>query len=173
MRQFIYAVLFAVFGIPVQAVDLSAPFLSIDGGELRLDDWAGRPILVVNTASQCAFTRQYADLQALYDRYRDQGLVVVSVPSDDFNQELSTEAEVKAFCEVQFGLDHPMTSITKVRGAGAHPFYASLKAETGFVPRWNFNKVLIDPNGEVAATFGSRVAPMSSKITDRIDAFLN
>ena len=147
-------------------------FASIDGGEIDLADWAGRPVLVVNTASQCAFTPQYDALQALYDRYRDAGLVVLAVPSDDFAQELATEAEVKEFCEINFDLDLPMTEITSVRGTGAHPFYRWVRDETGFAPRWNFNKVLIGPDGDVAGTWGSTTGPQSARITGRIEALL-
>ncbi|MCG7860289.1 glutathione peroxidase, partial [Flavihumibacter sediminis] len=97
-------------------------------------------------ASRCGYTPQYEGLQTLYERYRDRGLVVLAVPSDDFRQELGSNDEVKEFCEMTFGLDMPMTGVTHVRGAEAHPFFASLKAEEGFVPRWNFNKVLIAPD---------------------------
>lgn len=148
-------------------------FSNIDGGQLDLNDWAGRPILVVNTASQCAYTSQYDQLQTLYDRYRARGLIVLAVPSDDFRQELDSAAEVKEFCEMTFGLDLPMTDITHVRGAGAHPFYAHVRAETGFEPRWNFNKILLGPDGKVAATWGAPVKPLSSPMTKAIEALLN
>ncbi|MGX0875476.1 glutathione peroxidase [Roseovarius sp. MBR-154] len=161
-----------VLALPAAALDLDAPFGNIDGGELRLSDWRGQPVLVVNTASRCGFTGQYDGLQALYDSYRDRGLVVLAVPSDDFRQELSSDAEVKEFCEVNFGLDIPMTTITPVKGTQAHPFYASLADETGFAPAWNFNKVLIGPDGEVAGTWGSVARPTSREITGRIEALL-
>lgn len=161
-----------VIAIPAAALDLRAPFSSIDGGNLAVEDWAGQPVLVVNTASQCAFTRQYRGLQDLYDRYRDRGLIVLAVPSDDFRQELSTNAEVKEFCELQYGIDMPMTGITHVAGSNAHPFFRTLREETGFAPGWNFNKVLIAPDGQVAGTFGSRVDPLSAKITGPIEAML-
>jgi glutathione peroxidase len=147
-------------------------FDSMDGGSIRLDDWTGKPVLVVNTASRCGFVRQFDELQALYDRYRDQGLVVLAVPSNDFRQELATNEEVADFCEVNFGLDIPMTTITGVTGAGAHPFYAWVKQSSGFVPNWNFNKVLIAPDGSVADTFRARVSPMSNQITRQIEAML-
>jgi glutathione peroxidase len=147
-------------------------FDSIDGGQIRLSDYAGQPVLVVNTASLCAFTPQYEGLQALYDRYRDRGLVVLAVPSQDFRQELESEAEVKEFCELTYGLDLPMTTITRVRGAQAHPFYAWLRQDAGFVPAWNFNKVLLDGAGRVAATWGSAARPMSGAVTSRIEPLL-
>lgn len=171
MRAILTA-LFATLAAPVWAVTLDAPFENIDGGTLKLSDWAGHPILVVNTASQCGFTGQYDGLQKLYDTYRDRGLVVLAVPSDDFNQELGSNAEVKDFCEVQFGLDFPMTGITRVKGDTAHAFYTSLRDEAGFTPKWNFNKVLISPEGAVVETFGATARPMSGTITRQIEALL-
>jgi glutathione peroxidase len=147
-------------------------FANIDGGVLDMSDWAGQPVLVVNTASQCGFTGQYAGLQELYDTYRDQGLIVFAVPSDDFNQELSSAEEVKEFCEMNFGLDMPMADITRVKGSKAHPFYQDVREETGFTPRWNFNKVLVGPDGDIVATWGSRTTPMSSEITGAVEALL-
>lgn len=147
-------------------------FASIDGGTLALDDWTGRPVLVVNTASLCGFTPQYEGLQALYDRYRERGLVVLAVPSDDFAQELDDAAAVKEFCEVTFGLDLPMTDITPVRGPGAHPFFRWLAEDHGFVPAWNFNKVLIGPDGDVVATWASTVRPMAPAILREVEALL-
>ena len=170
--RLIIAFFAAFLALPAAALDLAAPFGNIDGGEIRLSDWRGQPVLVVNTASRCGFTHQYDGLQALYDAYRDRGLVVLAVPSDDFRQELSSEAEVKEFCEVNFGLDIPMTTITPVRGSQAHPFYASLAQEAGFAPSWNFNKVLIGPDGTVAGTWGSVARPTSKEITGRIEALL-
>lgn len=148
-------------------------FSNIDGGQLAMDDWAGRPVLVVNTASQCGYTPQYAELQTLYDRYKARGLVVLAVPSDDFRQELDSAAEVKEFCELTFGLDLPMTDITHVRGADAHPFYAQVRRETGFEPKWNFQKVLIGPDGEVVATWGSGTKPLSDPVVHAIEGLLN
>lgn len=147
-------------------------FSSIDGGTLDLEDWSGRPVLVANTASQCAFTPQYDELQALYDLYRDRGLVVLAVPSDDFNQELASEAEVKEFCDLNFDLDLPMTEITHVRGSQAHPFYQWVKAQNGFEPSWNFNKVLIGPDGKLVETYGSMAKPMSNAVRGRIETLL-
>ena len=147
-------------------------FNSIDGGQLAMSDWRGQPVLVVNTASLCAFTDQYAELQALYDRYRADGLVVLAVPSGDFQQELSSAAEVQESCEINYGLDLPMTDITSVRGGSAHPFYRWLSTAHDFRPRWNFNKVLIGPDGELVATWGSRTAPEAREITRAIEALL-
>lgn len=147
-------------------------FASIDGGEIRMADWAGQPVLVANTASLCGFSGQYADLQALYDQYRDQGLVVLAIPSDDFRQELGSDAEVKDFCEMTFGLDLPMSTITHVLGPDAHPFYQWLAAEHGFVPGWNFNKVLIGADGSVLGTWGSMANPSGAEIVSAVEGAL-
>lgn len=150
----------------------SFTFASIDGGEIDLGDWAGQPVLVVNSASRCGFTPQYEGLQALYDTYRDRGLVVLAVPSNDFRQELGSEAEVKDFCETTFDLDLPMTEITHVKGPQAHPFYKWVKDSAGFEPGWNFNKVLIGPDGAVVETWGATARPGSRQITRAIEALL-
>lgn len=147
-------------------------FPSIDGGEIALSDWAGRPVLVVNTASLCAFTPQYEGLQALYDRYREAGLVVLAVPSDSFRQELGSEGEVKDFCEMTFGLDLPMTEIIDVSGRDAHPFYRWLAEAHGVAPEWNFAKVLIGPDGAYVAYWGPMVTPGAAQVTSRIEALL-
>lgn len=154
------------------AAPREARFDNIDGGTLDLRQWAGQPILVVNTASQCGFTGQYEGLQALYDTYKDRGLVVLAVPSDDFNQELGSGAEVKEFCEMAFGLDMPMADITPVKGRDAHPFYRAVRAETGFVPKWNFNKVLIGPDGRVVDTWRSNTKPRARAIIRAIEPLL-
>ncbi len=149
-----------------------APFASIDGGAMSLADFAGKPVLLVNTASMCGFTPQYEGLQTLYDTYRDQGLVVLAVPSDDFQQELATGAEVKEFCAINYDITLPMTDITHVKGKQAHPVYAWLRDEAGFVPSWNFNKVLIGRDGAVLATWPSGPDPMSPQIVGAVEAAL-
>ena len=148
-------------------------FNSIDGGTIDLDSFSGHPGLVVNTASLCGFSGQYADLQTLYDTYSARGLVVLAVPSNDFNQELADDAAVKDYCDANFDLTLPMTEITSVKGSAAHPFYAWLNKEHGFVPSWNFNKVLLGPEGDVVATWGSLTNPTSGAITSKIEPFLN
>jgi glutathione peroxidase len=111
-------------------------------------------------------------MQALYDRFRDRGLVVLAVPSNDFNQELGSDADVAAFCEVNFGLDFPMAGITHVRGPDAHPFYLWLAQAHGFAPRWNFHKVLLGAGGEVLGTWGSTTRPTARPIVQAVEAAL-
>lgn len=144
-------------------------FASIDGGSMDIGAHDG-PVLVVNTASLCAFTPQYEGLQALHETYATRGLLVLAVPSDDFRQELGSDAEVREFCEITFGLDLPMTEITHVRGASAHPFYGWL-AEEGVAPNWNFHKVLLD-EGRIVDAWGPATRPSDARLRDRIDALL-
>ena len=147
-------------------------FDSIDGGQYDLSEWAGRPILIVNTASMCAYTPQYDQLQDLHDTYGARGLVVLAVPSNDFAQEYENEEQVAEFCELNFNLTLPMTTITHVRGGNAHPFFAWLSQEHGIRPGWNFNKVLIAPDGRVVEHFGSNTRPMGRRMRSRIEALL-
>ena len=151
---------------PMSAHDFS--FQSIDGEALSLGQFAGKPVLVVNTASRCGFTRQYADLQSLWARYRDRGLVVLGVPSNDFGgQEPGSNNEIKDFCTVNFDIDFPMTEKTVVRGDAAHPFYRWAAGELGMLakPRWNFHKYLIGPDGKLVNWFASTTAPTAIALT--------
>lgn len=167
------AAIAAVMVLAPAAVLAGFRFDAIEGGSIDLDSFAGRPVLVVNTASLCAFSGKFDDLQALHERYGPRGLVVLAVPSDDFDQELATGAEVREFCAMNFDLTLPMTEITEVTGPEAHPFYAWLAREHGFIPRWNFNKVLIGPEGQVVATWGAMTNPASRAILSKIEPLLN
>lgn len=144
-------------------------FMAIEGQPLQLADFAGRPILVVNTASRCGYTDQYAGLQALQDRYGEERLIVLAVPSDSFNQELETAAEVAEFCALNYDLTLPMTDITPVRGPQAHPFYVWLAQTENVVPTWNFTKILLDAEGRFVAHFDTRTRPLSRRVTREID----
>lgn len=166
MRQIILtALLTLLITLPLQAFT----FKNIDGGIHDLTAWRGKPVLVINTASKCGFTGQYDDLQTLHERYGPKGLVVLTVPSDDFNQEFDTSEEVKEFCALNFALTVPMTDITSVRGQDAHPFYKWVSRTYGFTPNWNFNKILLSSEGDVVATFGSNAKPLDRKITQAIE----
>ncbi len=170
-RLFLAATAAAASGASMARATQSFTFPSIDGGDYDLALWQGRPVLVVNTASLCGYTPQYTSLQALHEAYEGRA-VVLAVPSDDFAQELGTNEEVAEFCDLQFGLTLPMTTIQHVRGPNAHPFYQWLAQSSGFVPRWNFNKVLLDGAGQVVETWGSGPDPMGRQITDAIDQHL-
>ena len=155
------------------AHDLS--FTSIDGEPLPLGAFEGQALLVVNTASLCGFTHQYGALQALFDGYRERGLVVLGVPSNDFGgQEPGSAAEIKEFCEVNFAIDFPLTEKQAVRGAGAHPFYRRAVDALGerASPRWNFHKILIAPDGAFVETWPSRTEPDAPEVVAAIEAVL-
>jgi glutathione peroxidase len=150
-------------------------FTGIGGEKLPLDRFKGKPVLVVNTASECGFTPQYAGLQKLWQRYKDRGLIVLGVPSNDFGgQEPGTEPEIAAFCTKNYGVDFPLTAKVDVVGAKAHPFYKWLASELGDAgqPRWNFHKYLIGPDGAIAGVFPSKVAPESLELGTAIEAAL-
>ncbi len=168
MRRMLFSILLILLGLPATAFT----FTALDGSPMELADWRGRPVLVVNTASLCGFTRQYGDMQALYEQYGPQGLVVLAVPSDDFRQELSSNEEVEEFCRIQTGLTFPITQITSVRGAEAHPFFVWLRDSYGHVPTWNFNKALIGPGGELMGFWGSNTRPTARAITAPIRSAL-
>jgi glutathione peroxidase len=165
-------------GRPMTAEAASAHdfrFTAIDGADLPLATFKGKAVLVVNTASQCGFTPQYEGLQALWRAYRDRGLVVLGVPSNDFGgQEPGANADIKKFCEVNFNVDFPLTEKQKVTGADAHPFY-KWAAETlgpGAQPRWNFHKYLVAPDGRLVEAFATRVEPLSPAVKLAIEAVL-
>ncbi|HEY3799521.1 MAG TPA: glutathione peroxidase [Caulobacteraceae bacterium] len=150
-------------------------FTSIDGAPLPLSTFKGKPVLVVNTASKCGLTPQYEGLEALYRDYRDQGLVVLGVPCNQFRgQEPGTEEEIKEFCEVKFGVDFPMTSKVDVKDETRHPFYAWAEGKLGepAVPIWNFHKILIGKDGEAIAAFGPRTTPQDPTVTEAVEKAL-
>ena len=150
-------------------------FTALDGGKLPLAAWRGKPVLVVNTASFCGYTPQYRDLEELWNRYRERGVVVLGVPSNDFGaQEPGSAAEIKSFCETNYQVDFPLTEKVRVTGGGAHPFYrwvAAILGEGG-APRWNFHKYLIGPDGHLAGAWPSQVRPGDSAIVSEIDSAL-
>lgn len=150
-------------------------FTAIDGSPLPLSRFQGRAVLVVNTASFCGFTSQYAGLQDLWQRYRDRGLVVLGVPSNDFGaQEPGDEADIREFCEVTFGIDFPLTTKVSVKGADAHPFYQWAAAELGVMaqPRWNFHKYLIAPDGRLVDWFSSMTPPSATRLRSAVESQL-
>jgi glutathione peroxidase len=150
-------------------------FMSIDGDKLPLEAWRGRPVLVVNTASYCGYTPQYGDLETLWRRYRDRGLVVLGVPSNDFGrQEPGSATEIKEFCATNYSVDFPLAEKCRVIGGEAHPFYRWIAEEFGEAgaPRWNFHKYLIGPEGELVGAWSSQVGPTDRRITSEIERLL-
>jgi len=150
-------------------------FVALDGEPLPLAGWQGRPVLVVNTASFCGYTPQYSDLETLWQRYRDRGLVVLGVPSNDFGeQEPGSAAEIRQFCASNYGIGFPLSEKCIVVGGEAHPFYRWVGAQLGEAgaPRWNFHKYLIGPGGELVGAWPSQVRPIDPAITDEIERLL-
>ena len=148
---------------------------SIDGTKINLDIYKDKVILLVNVASNCGFTKQYADLQELWELYKDKGLIVLGVPSNQFgNQEPGSNEEIKSFCKVNFNISFPMTSKYDVKGNNAHEIYRWAKETYGksAIPKWNFHKILINKNGYVQDTFASFTKPMSNKVIKVLEKIL-
>jgi glutathione peroxidase len=148
----------------VTAYGFSFPALA--GGDIKLADFAGHPFLVVNTASQCGNTPQYAGLQALWTEFHERGLMIVGVPSNDFGgQEPGDAAEIAQTAQHEYGVTFPMAAKSVVKGANAHPFYKWVaEARPGDVPRWNFHKYLIGRDGYVADSFAEAVEPTDTRV---------
>ena len=146
----------------------------ISGEIINFTDYKDKVILVVNTASFCGFTKQYEDLQILWEEYNPKGLIVLGIPSNSFNQENSNNNEVKEFCETNFNITFPITEITNVKGENAHEIFKWAKENYGnsAVPKWNFHKILINKEGKIQGTFNSFTKPISKKITSEIEKLL-
>ena len=147
---------------------------SISGESINFSEYKGKVVLIVNTASYCGFTKQYDELQKLWEEYKSKGLVVLGIPSNSFNQEMSNNSEVKEFCKVNFNINFPMSVIVDVKGESAHELFKWAKTNYGnsAVPKWNFHKILINKNGKIEDTFNSFTKPMSKKIISKIESIL-
>lgn len=145
----------------------------LDSSEtVNLCKYEDNVVMVVNVASRCGYTYQYASLQSLYEEYKDQGFVVLGVPSRDFFQEYSSEEDVAEFCSTEYGVNFPMFATSKVRGNKASPLFKKLIAATGEEPTWNFNKYLISRDGERIYKYGSKVKPDSPELKNQIEELL-
>ncbi len=147
---------------------------NISGEVIHFKDYKGKVVLLVNTASYCGFTKQYNDLQELWDKYKSKGLIVLAIPSNSFNQEKKNNKDVKKFCEVNFNINFPIAAITDVKGNNAHEIFKWAKDNYGksAIPKWNFHKILINKDGKVEETFASFTNPMSKKIIKKIEQIL-
>ena len=147
---------------------------SITGELINFNDYKDKVILVVNTASYCGFTKQYEELQELWDTYKSQGLIVLGIPSNSFNQEKTNNLEIKKFCEVNFNINFPLSKITEVKGKNAHDLFKWAEKNYGksAIPKWNFHKILINKDGKIEDTFVSFTKPMSKKIVQKIEEIL-
>ena len=147
---------------------------SITGEIIDFNEYKNKVILIVNTASYCGFTKQYTDLQELWDKYKSRGLIVLGVPSNSFNQEKNKNSEVKEFCKVNFNINFPLSAITEVKGDNAHDLFKWAKNNHGksAIPKWNFHKILINKEGRIEETFSSFTKPNSKKIISLIEKIL-
>ena len=147
---------------------------SITGEIINFNEYKDKVVLIVNTASYCGFTSQYEELQKLWDKYKSKGLIVLGVPSNSFNQEKKINSEIKEFCEVNFNIDFPLSTITEVKGNNAHDLFKWAKDNHGksAVPKWNFYKILINKDGKIEDTFSSFTKPMSKKLLNKIENIL-
>jgi len=170
--------MFGLFGgaAPVKAAGAhDFTFVAIDGERMPLEQFRGKAVLIVNTASLCGFTPQYEGLQAVWQRYRQRGLIVIGVPSDDFgHQEPGSDAEIKEFCDIKFDIDFPLSRKEHVTGSEAHPFYRWAGQELGTVakPRWNFHKYLVAPDGRLVDWFSTMTSPNSDRVLRAIEKVL-
>ena len=177
-RRFL-ALLASTAATPVFSQDISRTtayafsFVSLEGQRIRLGDYAGKPILVVNTASQCGYTPQYTGLQELWKRYHARGLMIVGVPSNDFAQEPGGVEEIHATAHGRYNVAFPLAAKAVLRGNDAHPFYkwAALQ-RPGDAPRWNFHKYLVGRDGKLIAAFPSKVTPQAPELVGALDKAL-
>ena len=179
MKKYVLVTLFIlVFGflnfnyiesreVPGSAYDFS--FKDIDGKELSLSQFKGKPLLIFNSASKCGFTSQYTGLQKIHENYKDKGLVVIGIPSDNFNQEPGSEKEIKEFCMVNFNITFNLTKKNDVVGSNAHPFFKWLNDNYDAKPKWNFFKFVINKDGKLENHFSSMIVPSSEKLISSLD----
>jgi|TARA_B110000967_G_C18837705_1_gene537669 glutathione peroxidase len=146
-------------------------FKNVEGKTINLAEYKDQVILIVNVASRCGFTNQYKGLQSLWSTYKDKGLIVIGVPSNNFRQEPGSNKEIKDFCETTFGIDFPITEKINIIGDDAHPFFIWAKNNygSGAIPKWNFHKIIIGKNGKVVETFASITKPSSKKFISAIE----
>ena len=151
-------------------------FKDLDGSELNLNEFKDKVIVVINVASQCGFTKQYDDMQKVWDKYQDRNIVMLGGPSNDFGkQEPGSNEEIKNFCEAKFGITFPMTEKITVKGDNAHPFYIWARENHGksAIPKWNFHKIIIGKDGKILDTFASITNPSSKKFIKALESALD
>jgi len=180
IRVIILLIMISFFGNKVTAnyekLAYDFQFKDLDGSSLSLSEYKGKIIIAVNVASQCGFTKQYEDMQKVWDKYQGKGIIMLGVPSNDFgNQEPGNSKDIKNFCEAKFGITFPMTEKVSVKGESAHPFYKWAKKNHGnsAAPKWNFHKIIIGKDGKIKDTFASITNPSSKKFIKAIEEALD
>jgi glutathione peroxidase len=152
---------------------LDRTITTLQGDKINLCQYAGKPILVVNTASRCGFTPQFDTLETMYSKYGQRGLLVLGFPSNDFKQELATNGEIAKFCKSTYKVKFPMSEPSIVTGSNANELFKALAKSTGTEPQWNFHKYLISTDGKTVYSFATEVEPDSKVIMDKITPMLN
>ena len=169
---YIFILLFNITPIMAKNNVYKYSFDNIDGEEINLEDFNGKPIFLVNTASKCGFTPQYGDLQSLFQEYKSTDLIFIATPSNQFKQELSSEEEIKKFCLINYGVSFNVTEIVEIKGIAAHPLYKWLEETYNEAPKWNFYKYLFDRDGELVQSWSSMTKPTSNKVKRSIKKVL-
>ena len=176
-KLLIFLIMFSFFskvayGSSTNAYDYE--FKSIDGDKIKLSDYKGKVIVVVNVASRCGYTPQYEGLQSLWSNYKNKDVIVLGVPTNNFRQEPGSNKEIKDFCESNFGITFPMTEKISVIGSNSHPFYKWAKEDYGIgaIPKWNFHKIIIGKEGKIVDTFSSITKPSSKKFLKIIEELI-
>ena len=176
----LFLAVFALVGLPVHADNANCPmnldftkrYLASDESVRLCDAYADQVLLVVNTASYCGFTSQFAGLEALQEKYGDRGFSVLGFPSNDFFQDPRSEEKIREFCDLTYEVKFPMFEKSRVAKRSAEPLYQALAAEAGQFPRWNFHKYLLNRQGEVVGSFGSSITPNNADLVNQIEALL-
>ena len=151
-------------------------FNDLDGTPLNLSEYKNKVIIAVNVASQCGFTNQYEDMQNIWEKYQNKGIIMLGIPSNDFgNQEPGNSKDIKNFCEAKFGITFPMTEKVSVKGPESHPFYIWARENHGksAIPKWNFHKIIVGRNGKIKDTFASITNPSSKKFITALEKALD
>ena len=179
LKKIIFIIIMTIFQTNINAsydkLAYDFNFKDLDGSNLNLSEYKNKVIIIVNVASQCGFTKQYEDMQKVWEKYQKDGIVMIGVPSNDFgNQEPGDNKEIKNFCEAKFGITFPMTEKVIVKGDDAHPFFIWAKNNYGksAIPKWNFHKIVIGRDGKVADTFASITKPTSKKFINKIEKLI-
>jgi len=179
-KLLILVIMISLFGNKVsgnyEQIAYDFNFLDIDGNKISLSKYKGNVIIIVNVASECGFTKQYDDMQKIWEEYKEKKVIMIGVPSNDFGQqEPGSSSDIKNFCEAKFGITFQMMEKVRVKGDKAHPFYIWARKNYGgsAIPKWNFHKIIINKQGKIADTFSSITNPSSNKFRKSLDKIIN
>ncbi|WP_410498942.1 glutathione peroxidase [Chitinibacter sp. S2-10] len=172
LATFIMGIFMSGLSVAACSPILQHKFKTLQGQPFDLCQYAGKPVLVVNTASKCGFTKQFTKLEKIYDQYKGRGLLVIGFPSNDFKQELESNAEIGEFCKLTYMVEFPMMEKSSVTGKNANPLYQQLIQASDTSPKWNFYKYLIAPDGKTVTVYSSLTEPDNKEIIGKIEGWL-